>query len=247
MRKRILTVLIALVPALAVAAGGGDVHLDKAPIDLTNQQSLQRGAKWFVNYCLSCHSAQYMRYNRLGRDLGLSEEQVLENLVFTGAKVGDLMKVAVNNRDAAEWFGAAPPDLTLSARLRGPDWLYTYLRTFYLDDSRPFGVNNTTFPSVGMPHVLWELEGLKKAVYETTVDDDGHEHKELVGFEMVQPGTKTAEEYDQIIRDLVAFMAYMGEPVKLERQRLGIWVLLFLAVLFVVAYLMKKEYWKDVH
>jgi ubiquinol-cytochrome c reductase cytochrome c1 subunit len=247
MRKRILTVLIALVPALAVAAGGGGVHLDKAPIDLTNQQSLQRGAKWFVNYCLSCHSAQYMRYNRLGRDLGLSDEQVLENLVFTGAKVGDLMKVAVNNRDAAEWFGAAPPDLTLSARLRGPDWLYTYLRTFYLDDSRPFGVNNTTFPSVGMPHVLWELEGLKKAVYETTVDDDGHEHKELVGFEMVQPGTKTAEEYDQIIRDLVAFMVYMGEPVKLERQRLGIWVLLFLAVLFVVAYLMKKEYWKDVH
>lgn len=246
MRKTILTLIFALMPAWALAAGGG-VHLDEANIDLNNKESLQRGAKLFVNYCLSCHSAQHQRYNRMARDLGLTDEQVIENLIFTGAKVGEQMKVAIDPADAKNWFGAAPPDLTLTARSRGSDWLYTYLRTFYLDEKRPFGVNNEVFPSVGMPHVLWELEGLKKPIVETTVDEDGNEHHQITGYEMVEPGTRTPEEYDRDVRDLVAFMTYMGEPAQLERKRLGVWVLLFLAILFVVSYLMKKEYWKDIH
>ncbi len=247
MKKRILTFVLAMLPALALAAGGPSIPLDKANIDLDNKESLQRGAKLFINYCLSCHSAEYMRYNRMGRDLGLTDEQVRDNLIFTGAKVGALMKVAVDPKDAADWFGAPPPDLTLTGRLRGPDWLYTYLRSFYVDAERPFGVNNTVFPSVGMPHVLWELEGLKKPVYETVVDAEGHEEQKVVGYETVVPGSMTADEYDRAVRDLVNYLAYMGEPIQQERKRLGVWVLLFLAVMFVVAYLMKKEYWKDVH
>lgn len=246
MRKTILSLFLALSPVWAMAAGGG-VHLDKANIDLNNQASLQRGAKLFVNYCLSCHSAEHQRYNRMGRDLGLSDEMVIENLIFTGAKVGELMKVAVAPADAKAWFGAAPPDLTLVARSRGVDWLYTYLRAFYIDESRPFGVNNELFPSVGMPHVLWELEGTKKAIVETEVDQDGNEHHKITGYETVAPGSMTADEYDHAVRDIVAFMAYMGEPIQQERKRLGVWVLLFLAILFVVSYLMKKEYWKDIH
>ncbi len=246
MRKTILTLLIALMPVWAMASGGGP-HLDKANIDLNNKESLQRGAKLFVNYCLSCHSAQHQRYNRMARDLGLTEEQVRDNLIFTGAKVGELMKVAIDPVDAKAWFGAAPPDLTLMARARGVDYLYTYLRTFYLDDKRPFGVNNEVFPSVGMPNVLWELEGLKKPIIETTVDHEGNEHHTITGYEMVKPGTRTPDEFDRDVRDIVAFMAYMGEPAQLERKRLGVWVLLFLGVLFVVSYLMKKEYWKDIH
>ncbi len=248
MRKTILSLFLALLPAWAMAAGGG-VPLDKANIDLSNKASLQRGAKLFVNYCLSCHSAEHQRYNRMGRDLGISDEMVIENLIFTGAKVGELMKVAIDPADAKAWFGAAPPDLTLVTRVRknGSDWLYTYLRTFYIDESRPFGVNNEVFPSVGMPHVLWELEGLKKAIVETTVDADGNEHQKITGYEMVQPGSMTADEYDHAVRDIVAFMTYMAEPIQQERKRLGVWVLLFLAILFVVSYLMKKEYWKDIH
>ncbi len=247
MRKFFLTLMIALIPAWASAAGGGDIHLDKANIDLNSKESLQRGAKLFVNYCLSCHSASHQRYNRMGRDLGISDELVMENMVFTGAKVGDLMHVAARPEDGKAWFGAAPPDLTLIARSRGVDWLYTYLRTFYVDEKRPFGVNNEVFPSVGMPHVLWELEGLKKAVVETTVDEDGNEHHKITGYEMIQPGTMTPDEYDRAMRDLVAYMSYMGEPIQLERKRIGVWVLLFLSILFVVSYLMKKEYWKDIH
>ena len=246
MRKTILILLIALLPAWAMAAGPS-IPLDKANINLHSQESLQRGAKLFVNYCLSCHSAQYQRYNRMARDLGLSDDQVVENLIFTGAQVGEQMHVAMSRADATEWFGAPPPDLTLVARSRGVDWLYTYLRTFYLDESRPFGVNNTVFPSVGMPHVLWELEGMKKAITETTVDKDGNPHTEIVGYEMVKPGSLSQAEYDRAVRDLVAFMSYIGEPVQLERKRLGVWVLLFLVVLLVVSYLMKKEYWKDIH
>jgi ubiquinol-cytochrome c reductase cytochrome c1 subunit len=246
MRKTILILLIALVPTWVMAAGPS-VHLDKANVNLNNKESLQRGARLFTNYCLTCHSAQYQRYNRMARDLGLTEEQVIENLIFTSAQVGEQMHVAMSRKDATEWFGAPPPDLTLVARSRGEDWLYTYMRTFYLDESRPFGVNHEVFPSVGMPHVLWELEGLKKAVTETTVDKDGNPHTAITGYEMVKPGTMTPAEYDRAVRDLVAFMSYIGEPIQLERKRLGVWVLLFLAILLVVSYLLKKEYWKDVH
>ncbi|MFQ5643234.1 MAG: cytochrome c1 [Thiogranum sp.] len=246
MKKYLLSVLLLVSPALALASAGG-VHLDKANIEPTNQESLQRGAKIFVNYCMGCHSARYQRYNRLGRDLGISDEDVIENLMFTGEKIGDQMDIAMTKDMGKKWFGAAPPDLTLVARVRGTDWLYTYLRTFYQDDSRPFGVNNQVFSNVGMPNVLWELQGTQKAVYETVVDDEGHEHQVLEGLELEQAGSQTPAEFDRTVRDLVNFLAYMGEPIKQERQSLGIKVMLFLFVFFILAYLLKKEYWKDIH
>jgi ubiquinol-cytochrome c reductase cytochrome c1 subunit len=246
MKRQLLAILLLVSPAFALASGG-DVHLDAANIDPTNRDSLQRGAKIFVNYCLGCHSAKYQRYNRLARDLGVSEEMVMENLMFTGDNIGDQMDIAMAKSMGKKWFGAAPPDLTLVSRVRGADWLYTYLRTFYQDDSRPFGVNNQVFDNVGMPNVLWQLQGVQKPIYKTETDDEGHEHQILEGVELVEAGTQSPEEFDRTVRDLVNFLAYMGEPIKLERQSLGIKVLLFLLVFFIVAYLLKKEYWKDVH
>ena len=245
MRKIILSFLFALVPGIALAASEG-VHLDKADVDLHNQQSLQRGAKLFVNYCLSCHSAQHQRYSRMARDIGLTDEQVIDNLMFASDKIGEQMKIAMTRQDGKNWFGAPPPDLTLAARVRGADWLYTYLRTFYVDETRPFGVNNMVFPAVGMPHVLWELQGVQKPVFKT-VEHDGETKQVLEGLELVEPGTLTPVEYDKAVRDLVNFMVYIAEPVQLERKALGVKVILFLLVFLVIAYLLKKEYWKDVH
>ena len=246
MRKLIIALLLVAAPALGLAAGPG-VSLEKADVDLGNQASLQRGAAIFTNYCLSCHSAQYMRYQRVANDLGLTEEQVKENLMFTTDKIGEVMKVAMSSDDAANWFGTTPPDLSVVARSRGADWLYSYLKAFYVDESRPFGVNNAVFADVAMPHVLWELEGLKKPVYETHTSEGGRETETLVGYEMVRPGIYTEVEYDRAVNDLVNYLVYMGEPAKLVRYELGIWVLLFLVLLFVVSYFLKKEYWKDVH
>ncbi len=245
MRKQLSAILLLVSPALASASGGA--HLDKVNIDPANKESLQRGAKTFVNYCMGCHSARYQRYNRLGRDLGISDEDIIENLMFTGEKIGDQMDIAMTREMGRKWFGAAPPDLTLVARVRGTDWLYTYLRTFYLDDSRPFGVNNQVFSNVGMPNVLWELQGWQKPVYKTVTDDKGREYQLLEGVELEEAGSQTQAEFDRTVRDLVNFLAYMGEPIKLERQRLGIKVLLFLFVFFIITYLLKKEYWKDIH
>jgi len=245
MKKRLLPLLLILVPVLALAAEDG-VHLDKANIDPDNQQSLQRGARLFVNYCLSCHAAALMRYERMGQDLGISELQVAENLMFTGGKVGDLMTVATDPEDAVEWFGTVPPDLSVIARARGVDWLYTYLRSFYLDPSRVTGVNNLVFPDVGMPDVLWELQGWQKPVITTVKDTDGTEHK-VIDLELVKPGLMSPKEFDRAVRDLVNFLDYMAEPGKHDRQALGVKVILFLLVFLVVAYLMKKEFWKDVH
>lgn len=246
MKKLIIAFVMAALPALGMAAGGG-VHLDHANVDVSDQASLQRGAKTFVNYCLSCHSAAYMRYNRMGKDLGLTDKQVEDNLMLAGEKVGEGMTIAMPVGDAKKWFGNPPPDLSVIARARGADWLYTYFRTFYIDESRPFGVNNAVFADVGMPHALWELEGMKKAITSTETDADGFEHTVITGYEIVTPGSMNKAEYDEAARDLTNFMVYMGEPVQLERKRLGIWVLLFLAVFTVLAYLMKKEFWKDLH
>ncbi len=246
MKKQLLAILLLVSPALALASSG-EVHLDKVQINPENKESLQRGARTFVNYCLSCHSAKYQRYNRMARDLGMNEEDVIDNLMFTGDKIGDTMDIALSTKDAEKYFGAPPPDLTLVARVRGVDWLYTYLRTFYLDDSRPFGVNNLVFDKVGMPDVLWQLQGWQKPIYETETDSEGHEHRKVVGLELVEQGSQTPEEFDRTVRDLVNFLAYMGEPIKLERQALGIKVLLFLFVLLIITYLLKKEYWKDIH
>jgi len=246
MKKQLFVLLLALAPAWVFAAGGHGIHLDKANIDPTNTQSLQRGARLFVNYCLSCHSASLMRYERMGKDLGISEELVSENLMFTGGKVGELMTVATSPADAKEWFGTVPPDLTVIARSRGVDWLYTYLRSFYRDDSRNVGVNNLAFPDVGMPHVMWELQGWQEPIITTIKDHDGKEVK-VVDLELVEPGLMTPKEFDRAIRDLVNFLDYMGEPAKHDRRELGVKVLMFLFVFLVLAYLLKREYWKDVH
>lgn len=238
-----------LAPALALAAGG-DVKLDRAPINEDDHASLQRGARHFVNYCLNCHSAGYMRYNRL-QDIGLTEQQIRDNLVFTGAKVGDLMKIAMDPKDAAVWFGAAPPDLSVIARSRashagsGADWLYSYLRSFYRDAERPTGWNNTVFPNVGMPHALWELQG-EQVLAERKVQGEGYMKAEMA-LKLDKPGKLTPAEYDQMVADLVNYMVFMGEPMRSDRKTIGMFVLLALGLLFILTYALKKEYWKDVH
>jgi ubiquinol-cytochrome c reductase cytochrome c1 subunit len=245
MMKRIFVLLLALAPAWGFAAGGG-VHLDKANIEPTNKESLQRGARLFVNYCLSCHAAGLMRYERMGKDLGLDEMLVSENLMFTGGKVGELMTVATSPEDAKAWFGTVPPDLSVIARARGVDWLYTYMRSFYRDDSKIIGVNNLVFPDVGMPHVLWELQGWQEPVITTDKDHDGVERK-VITLGLAEPGLLEPHEYDRAVRDLVNFLDYMGEPAKYERRELGVKVIMFLVFFLVVAYLMKRDYWRDVH
>ena len=247
MKKIILSLALLALPALSAASGGEGYPLLTAPIDSHNKASLQRGAKLFVNYCMGCHSLDHQRYNRMARDIGLTDEQVKENLIFTDAKVGDTMKNAMVKSEAKGWFGVVPPDLTLIARSRGDDYLYTYLLTFYEDPSRPFGVNNAAFPNAGMPHVLWDLQGMQKPVYAVHKNAEGHEVKTLAGFELTQPGSMSPPEFKESMADLVNFLSYVGEPIKLERQRIGVWVILFLALAFVVFYLLKKEYWKDVH
>jgi len=239
MKKFLIALLFA--PVLAFAAGA-NVPLDKWPGSVSDKAALQNGAKLFVNYCLNCHSASYMRYKNL-MDLGLTEQQVKENLMFTSDKIGDLMMVAARHDEQKQWFGAMPPDLTIIARARGwignpgggADWLYTYLRTFYQDDKRPTGWNNVAFEAVGMPHVLWELQGTQVKNPETNK------------LELAVPGKMSPAEYDKAVSDLVGFMVWMGEPQQEYRKTLGIFVLAFLSLLFVVAYALKKEYWKDIH
>ena len=224
--------LLAIVPLLAFA--NVEVHLDKAPIDPSDQASLQRGARTFVNNCLNCHSANYMRYNRL-QDIGLTEKQIKENLLFTAEKVGDPMTSAMNKKDAKKWFGVAPPDLSVEVRARGADWVYTYMRSFYRDETRPSGWNNVVFDKVAMPHVFYELQG------EQALDHETH------ALTLTKPGKLSVEEYDALVGDLTNFMAYMAEPAKQQRNRLGWFVLLFLGVLLVLTYKLKKAYWKDIH
>lgn len=244
--KKILIALMATLPSLAFAASVS-VALDKANYDLTDKVSLQNGAKLFMNYCAGCHETGYQRYQRVATDLGIPEELMKENLIFTDSKIGELMTNSMDKDDAAKWFGNAPLDLTLAARVRGPDWIYTYLRSFYKDETRPFGVNNSVFKDVGMPHVLEELQGITTAIYETTVDSEGEEHQQLIRIESSLNGEMSSDEYDQAVLDLVNFMVYSGEPNKLERQSLGVWVIGFLIILFVLSYLLKKEYWRDIH
>ncbi len=244
--KKLSIVLLVLFSSQLYAAGG-HIELQSATIDLNNKASLQRGAKYFVNYCLSCHSAKQLRYSRMAKDLEISPELVELNLMFTGDKIFDGMTISMRPEDAEKWFGVNPPDLSLIARSRGPDWLYTYLKSFYIDEERPFGVDNALFPKVGMPHVLADLQGLQKAVYKEVEREDGTVSKVLDRLEIEKPGRMNEKEYDKAMNDLVNFMTYMGEPAKLERQRLGWKVLLFILVMIGVFYLLKKEYWKDIH
>lgn len=249
--KKLIAVL-ALVPALALAAEAG-FPLEHAPDRSKDLAALQNGAKVFVNYCLNCHSASMMRYNRL-RDIGLTEEQIKSNLLFTSDKVGDLMKTALSPKDAKEWFGVLPPDLSVIARARaseagsGADWIYTYLRSYYKDDTRPTGWNNMVFPNVGMPHPLWELQGVRAARFVDKKDphEEGKMVHEFDGFEQVKPGKLSTLEYDSEVADLVAYLEWMAEPAQAQRKQLGVWVVLFLALLSVLAWRLNASYWKEV-
>jgi ubiquinol-cytochrome c reductase cytochrome c1 subunit len=234
MKKALLTTLMPLLLLTQLAVANEGAHLDRAPIDAANQDSLQRGARTFINSCLNCHSASFMRYNRL-QEIGLTEKQIKDNLLFAGEKVGDTMKVAMSKKEAKAWLGVAPPDLSVEVRARGADWVYTYLRSFYRDDTRPTGWNNAVYDKVAMPHVLYELQGEQAFNHET------HE------LTLTKPGKLSTEEYNTLIGDLTNYMAFMAEPGKQQRNHLGWFVLLFLGVLLVLTYKLKKAYWKDIH
>ena len=252
----LLSTLLAALSLLGPAQAASDgIAWDKFPDKrVTDLAALQNGAKLFANYCLNCHSAAYMRYNRL-RDIGLTEEQIKDNLIFTGAKVGETMKVSLDPKDAKDWFGGVPPDLSLIARSRadgakgsGADYIYTYLRSYYRDETKATGWNNAAFPGVGMPHVLWQLQGQQRAVYAD--EKDPHDAKKTVhvfkGFEPITAGTLSQADYNLATADLVAYLQWMSEPVQNSRVRLGVWVLLFLAVFTVIAWRLNASFWKDV-
>ena len=222
-------------------------NLSHMKVDLSNQQSLQRGAKIFINYCLSCHSAAYMRYNRMGQDLSISDDVLKENLMFGAEKVGDVMSISMRQEDSINYFGVIPPDLSVIARSRGADWLYTYFKTFYKDDSRPFGVNNLVYKDTAMPHVLWELQGEQHLVSKESIAAVYYDPSYSDFLELVSPGKLTEKEYDRTVRDLVNYLVYMGEPIKLKRTKIGVWVMFYLFIFLLIAYMLKKDYWKDIH
>lgn len=233
-----------------VRAAQGEIPSMEAKVELGDRASLQRGAKLFVNYCAGCHSARFMRYGRMGRDLGLTGDQLRDNLMLAADKPGDPITATLGEADAGEWFGVVPPDLSLTARARGEDWLYTYLMTFYRDETRPFGANNLMFPDVAMPHALVELQGVQVRKEPADGEENGSAGAPMgvAGLlELVEPGSMSVAEYRRAVRDLVNFLVYVGEPAKLGRYALGGWVLLFLLLFFVISRLLYKEYWKDVH
>ena len=250
MKKLILTLIAAFGFVTGAQASEEGIAWDKAPVQTNDQASLQNGAKLFVNYCLSCHSAAFMRYNRL-QDIGLTEQEIKDNLLFTTDKVGETMKAAIDPKQAKEWFGGNPPDLTVIARSRagangsGADYLYTFLRTFYRDDTKPTGWNNLAFPSVGMPHALWQLQGERRAVFD---EQDVHGQKTQVfkGWEQLTKGAMTPVQYDRAVGDLVNYLQWMGEPAQNHRVRIGVWVLIFLGVFIAIAWRLNAAFWKDV-
>lgn len=244
MTKRIATLLAGLMMSTsALAAEGGATQ--QSGTDLGDRASLQRGAQLFMNYCSGCHSLKYMRYSRMADDLGLTGDEVMANLNFTGAKFGEQIQVAMPADGAEKWFGKAPPDLSVISRVRGSDWIYTYLKSFYLDESRPLGWNNMLFPNASMPNPLWEMQGLQRPVHGGKDPVTGEATVERL--EIATPGTQDAQAFDQTARDITAFLEYVGEPAALKRQDIGVWVVLFLAFFTFLAWLLKKEYWRDVH
>lgn len=237
----LLVSFVALSTNVSAAEGG---HLMQSGTDLDDRTSLQNGAKLFMNYCSGCHSLKYLRYSRMAEDLGLTEDEVMNNLNFTGAKFGEQIQVSMTPEHANQWFGKMPPDLSLIARVRGSDWIYTYLKSFYLDESRPLGWNNQLFPNASMPNPLWELQGLQHAEFGDA--DKATGERPVLGLKVTQPGHQNAEEFNRSVRDITAFLEYAAEPAALKRQSLGVWVILFLAMFTLLAYLLKTEYWRDV-
>jgi ubiquinol-cytochrome c reductase cytochrome c1 subunit len=256
----LLALVLALSPALSLASGGG-AAMESAQIDLTDKASLQRGAALYMSYCSGCHSLSYQRYSRMGEDLGLTREQVEQNLIFTDAKIGENIVTGMDPAKGEAWLGKAPPDLSVVARTKaeGADWIYNYLKSFYVDESRPTGWNNTVFPGASMPHVLWELQGVQHPVTEpkhknAKGEDEPCARGEFQGkcvthFDIPdsQKGSLDAEQYDRVARDISAFLAYVGEPAAVKREAIGVWVVLFLAFFTFLAFLLKAEYWRDVH
>ncbi len=256
---RVLAAALALAPLASIASEGG--HMPSAQIDLTDKASLKRGAGLYMNYCAGCHSLSMQRYSRTAEDLGLSQQQVEQNLIFTDAKFGESINTGMDPAKATVWLGKAPPDLSVVARTKaeGADWIYSYLKSFYIDESRPTGWNNTVFPGASMPHVLWEMQGVQHAATEpkhktakgeeTACHSGEYQGACITGFTIPesQQGSMDAEEYDRVARDLSAFLAYVGEPAALKRESIGVWVVLFLAFFTFLAYLLKTEYWRDVH
>ncbi len=250
MRNRVVLGALAAMVSAGSALAAGDVSIDIAPIDLENQASLQRGARLFMDYCAGCHSLQYMRYNRLAKDLGLSEEQLQEHVIAGDAKPGEPMTIAMREADASAWLGAPPPDLSLIARRKagGPNWTYTFLRSFYADPTRPTGWNNTVMPNTSMPNVLWAMQGIQQLHHGDDEGGDDHGgHGAGPQFELSQAGKLSPEAFDAAMVDLTAFLDYVGEPAKLKRYSLGWKVMLYLSLFTFIAYLLKREFWKDVH
>lgn len=238
-------ITVCLFTVQSYASSGNGVEMDEAIIDPGDIASLQRGARNFVNYCAGCHSAQYVRFNTLGKHLELSEDQLINNLMFNAEKTFEVIRAAMPAEDAERWFGTAPPDMSLMARAKGADHIYNFLKSFYVDPDSPSGVDNLVLPGVSMPHVLWELQGYQRAVFAEHTDENGTTHK-FDGFEQVTAGSMNAEEYDEFVRDTVNFLAYISEPVRAERRRLGTWVLLYLFVFLIIAWMLKKQIWKDI-
>jgi ubiquinol-cytochrome c reductase cytochrome c1 subunit len=232
------------VTAPSFAAGGAE--LQEADIDQSQIPSLQRGARNFMNYCSGCHSAQYVRFNTIGKYLELSEEQLVDNLMFNAEKTFETITASMPAEDAERWYGVAPPDMSLMARSKGADYIYTYLKSFYLQEESPTGVDNIVMSATSMPHVLWELQGYQKAVFSEHTED-GVTTTHFDGFEQVTAGTLDAEEYDEFVRDTVNFLAYIAEPIRADRRKIGTWVIMYLLVFLIIAYMLKKQIWKDVH
>ena len=246
--RRALTIL-GLCLGLVGPGLGADVEVPgyEVVVDLDNKAALQRGVKYFVNYCLGCHSLQYSRYSRVAEDLGLDTKMVEENLIFTGSRVGELMEIAMSPSDAQKWLGAAPPDLSVIARQKGASHIYQYLMTFYADDERPWGINNWRFPYTTMPHVLWREQGLQKAHWKTVETEEGMSRQVIDELTLETAGLKTPDEYRQLVVDITSFLVYVSEPARLKRESAGTWVLLFLLVLMGLTYFLKREYWKGIH
>lgn len=222
------------------------VALEESEIDRDNVNSLQRGARNFMNYCSGCHSAKYVRYKTIGKDLDLSEQQLIENLMFNAEKTFETINVAMRTEDAERWFGVVPPDMSLIARSKGADYIYTFLKSFYVDPSSPTGVDNRVLAGTSMPHVLWQLQGFQKAIFTEHDEPDGSVTLHFEGFEPVTTGTLDGEDYDQFVRDTTNFLAYIAEPVRSDRRKLGVWVIMFLTFFWIIAYMLKKQIWKDV-
>lgn len=243
---RLYLALLCLFLCMSVLAAE-EGELMKSDINLSDKTSLQRGARIFMNYCLTCHSAKYMRYNRMAQDLNITEDVLKSNLMFGTDKTGDTMTISMTPEDAEKYFGVAPPDLSVTARVRGADWLFTYFMTFYRDDKRPWGVNNMAFKDVAMPNVLWEYQGIQRPVYKEVKEANGETVKKIDHLELEKPGKLSPEEYKHMVNDLVNFLVYLGEPIQLKRFKIGSWVIIYLVILLFILYHLKKEYWRDIH